>query len=294
MSEKRHGWRAVQAMLGYVLALLLALSLTGACALTLAERLLTDQALHEKVALNERVLDAQKTRVEETVRELAAAYGFAPETVLNLITRESLEAYNREIVAWWMGLLGEWPETEAPFPDTSGIEEAVRTDELFRAKTEDFMWRTIARDDVGYPVGKAIQTAAMPFRVSLVSLAMPVVTARVSLPAAIRLLGMARTGLFGASAGLLALVLLTQGKRRFLFGSAGLLAAFALLATMTAAVLLANLPGAMATYSGLLSLQLGLLGSALLPSVLAAEGALLLVGALLLGLWIRAAGRKRV
>ena len=294
MSGKKQsrGVRVLQSVLGYALTLMFVLSLTGACALALTERLLTDHALHERVALDDRVLSAQMAAVEQTVQELAEKYSFAPETVMNLVTRENLADYGREMVAWWMGLLGEEPMAEAPFPDTLAMEGAVREDELFREHTEDFMRRTIARDDIAYPVGKAMQEAVMPIRVSLVSLSMPTVTERVNLPALLKLLGAAKLSLFALAVALMAL-LLVQGRKRFLFASAGLLASFVLLAGVTAATMLAKLPLALGEYSSLLSLQLGVLGGALLPSALLAEGTVLLAGLALLCLWVNAGQVER-
>lgn len=278
----KKGTHPIQALLGYVLALLLAVSLTAACAAALIYGLLTDQALHERVALDARVLDAQAERVGETVAALAEEYHFAPETVLGMISRESLEAYSRDMVVWWMGLTREHPEPEAPFPETGDIEAAVREDELFMESTEDFMRRTVARDEIAYPVGLAMQEAVMPLRVSLIALGLPKVAERVDIPRIIRLLGTARTALFALAAALMALVLLTQGKRRFLFGSAGLMAALILLAAMTVAVIAAELPGALAAYSALLSLQLSVLMGALALPVLLTEGAIALGAVLLL------------
>lgn len=270
--------RILQSLLGYVLALALAVSLTWACVLALAHRLLTDQALYERVAVDERLLAAQIDRVEDTVHTLAQEYNFAPETVMALMTQEALSDYSRDMAAWLMGLLSAEPLPEAPFPDTHIIEEAVRADELFRESTDEFMRRTVARDRVAYPIGQALQRASMPLRISLLALAVPMVTERVNIPALIDLVGTLRTVLCIAAAVLLALLLLTQGKRRLIYGSAAVLASFLLLAIMTAATLLANLPKAAGELSVLLSLRLGILQDALLPIVLLTEGALLLLG----------------
>ncbi|MCH5287343.1 MAG: hypothetical protein J1E43_07970 [Christensenellaceae bacterium] len=279
--------RILQGLLGYVLALMLTVSLTGACVTALTLRLLTDEGLHERVATDKRVTASQLDRVEATVHELAETYHFAPETVLDLLTHEQLEAYGREVAAWRMSLLSASPLSEAPFPDTYDIEEAVREDEQFRDATDELMRRTVARDDVAYPISKVLQEAAMPVRVSLISLAIPMISDRVSIPALIGRLGMLRTVLCSASVFLLALLLLSQGKKRLLFGSASLLATFVLLAVMTAGTLIANLPGAVASLSPLLSLQLSVLQGALMPSVLLTEAALLLVGALMLLLCLK-------
>lgn len=279
--------RMLQGIWGYGLALLLAVSLAAACVLTLANALLTDQALHERVAQDERVLDAQSARIEELVREMARRRSFAPQSVLDVVTRECLEAYNREIVDWWMGLMGEHPLMEVPLPDAEAIVEAVRADELFRENTSDFMRRTIAQDDVAYPIAEKMRETVMPLRVSLISLGMPKVIERVDIPGLMGMLGTARTALFALSAVLLVLILLTRGKRRWVNASAGLIAAFILLAVLT--VLVARIPTAMAEYSPLLSLQLSILAGVLAAPVLLTEAGILLAGILLLlpALWIR-------
>lgn len=295
MSGSKRRWpRMAQGLVGYLLTLMLAVSLTGACMLTLMHRLLTDQALHERVALDDLVIDAQMTRMEEEVGALAQAYGFAPETAMAQLTRESVQAYGRDIVAWWMGLMGERPELEAPFLDTSALENAVRADELFRESTEEYMRRAVARDDVAYPIAKTLRETVMPVRVSVIGLMVPEVLERVDVPRLIRVLGDGVIGLYGLSAALLALVLMSQGRNRCIYGSVGLLAADVLLVVMTAAVFLADLPGAMAALSAALSLQLALLERALLPGVLLAEGALLLGGAVLLGLGLRRRAHSRM
>lgn len=284
--------KLIQGFLGYLLTLLLTVFLIAACLLTLAEQLLTNQALHERVAVKPQVVDAQMARVEETVSELAEAYHFAPETVLNVVTRDALEAYGRSMTAWWMGLLDSDPDLDAPFPDSAAIEEAVCADELFRESTEDFMRRTIARDKVAYRVCQAMQDAVMPIRLSLVSLAMPHLTSR-NLSGIIGLLPTGRTILLGAAAVLFLLLMLIEGRSRFLYGSVGLLAPFALLAAMTVLAAVANLPGLLASFSQPLAVQLGLLEAELLPIILAMEGALLLIGLVLLALAVKSAPAKR-
>ena len=290
MSAKRET-RPLQTLFGYVLALLLTVSLTAACGLALINKLLTDQALHERVALDPRVLDAQTERVEGTVRALAETYHFAPETVLGMAARKSLEAYGREMVAWWMGLTREHAETEAPFPDTAAMEEAVREDALFRESTEDYMRRSVARDDIAYPIGLAMQQAVMPLRVLLLSLAVPKVKERVDVPRLMSLMSTAPTAALALAAVFMALLLLTQGRRRWLFASAGFMASFILLAAVTAMVATADWPGAMAAYSPLLSLQLSVLLGVLAPPVLLTEGVILLAAIMLLLPLLRVRGK---
>ena len=282
--------KVLQALLGYILALMLTVSLTGACVLSLTNRLMTDQALYARIASDEQVTTAQLARVETTVHRLAETYHFAPETVMDLLSGEQLAAYGQDMAEWWTALLSGTVMTEAPFPDTNAITEAVMTDEQFVASTDSFMLRTVARDNIAYPIGKAIQGAAMPVRVSLLMLAMPRIEKRLDIPALLGQLGALRIILWAASGALLAVLLLTQGAYRLPTVSAGLLASFVLLAGLTAAVLIADLPGAVAGLSPILSLQMSVLLRALLPGMLLMEAALLAVGLTLLALACR--GRR--
>lgn len=291
MKKQRRWPRMLQGLAGYLLTLLLVASLAGACVLTLAEALLTNRALHERVATDDRVIDLQMARLDGEIRLLAEEHPFTLETVQALITRDSLRDYNREAVAWWMGLLGEQPEPEAPFPDTAALAEAVLADELFRENTMEFMRRIVAQDKIAYPIGQTLQETAVPVRVSVIALAMPEVAKRVSIPALMTLLGLVKTGLYAAAAALLALLLATQGRNRFVFASAGVLAADALLLAMTAAVWLAHPAEVLAALSAVLALQWRILQEALLPAVLTVEGALMLAGVLLLAVAL-ATGRR--
>ena len=277
----------LKALLGYLLALMLTVSLTGACVLTVINRLLTDQALYARVAVDEQVTSAQLARVETTVRRLADTLHFAPETVMSLLSREQLAAYGQDMAAWWTDLLGGAVMLDAPFPHTNAIVEAMLTDEQFIAATDAFMLRTVARDNVAYPIGKSMQEAVMPMRVALLMLAMPRISERYDLPTRLGQLGALRTVLWAASAVLLAILLLTQGKDRLPTVSASLLASFVLLAGLTAAVLIADLPGAVAGLSSILSLQVSVLLRLLLPSALTVEAILLAGGVALLVLACR-------
>ena len=109
---RRTAWpvRVISALL----SVLLALALAAGCAGYMMVSVLTHASLHEQVALDSRVTDMQMARITLRVEELAAQYGFAPESVLDVVTRDSVAAYSREVIAWWMGLLGENPRLEAP------------------------------------------------------------------------------------------------------------------------------------------------------------------------------------
>lgn len=261
----------------------------AACGLTYQmSRLLTDTALHEGVALDRRVTDAQLVQVENAVNALAAKYSFAPESVMAVVTRESITDYSSQVVGWWMGLLGEEPEMELPVWDTSAVEEAVREDELFREHTPANQRKTIARDNVAYEVGQAVEKAVMPVRVKLLAPFLPMVFERVDVPRCIKYLSLAPAVLAGAAA-VLCLMILAAMRRQvsaaMLYIGAGLTGGALLVVLVGALAFALNVTGQVAELSPILAMQLSLL-----TKQIAAQAGLyvlvcLTVGVALMGLY---------
>ncbi|MGN1021204.1 MAG: hypothetical protein ACI4O7_12625 [Aristaeellaceae bacterium] len=225
-------------------------------------RLLTDEALHESVALDSTVTDTQMVRITNMVEDLAAEHSFDPATVLALVTPDAVRAYNVEVVHWWMGLLQPDPEFAAPEWDAEAIQDAVREDPLFQEAVTATLRRATARDAVAYPVAEAIQSTVLPIRDQLVTLAMPKVVEKIDLPRLVALAGKAPLLLAGVSAVLMLLVLALMHRRvckgGMYVGSA--LAASGLLTLITMGVIaLINPVGMIAQASSLLALQVGLL-----------------------------------
>ena len=256
------------------LALLTALMLTICCVSLLAHSLLTSVSLHEGVALDARVTNAQMARINARAEELAAQYGFAPESVLSVVTQDSVTAYSRQVIAWWMGLLGDYPVLEAPAYPTADIEAAVRADELFQASIPAVQQRTIARDSVAYELSRTVSRAVLPLRTELMTLAMPRLLEKVSLPVWLGRLGKLPLVCAGTALRLMLVILLLlrarPDKAALYIGTALAGASLTVPGLMALAPLL-NLGGMAAELSDMLALQLRVLyGRLALRALLAA------------------------
>ena len=252
--------------LAILLTFLMTLTVFAAPLLWQGVRLLTDENLHESVALDSAVTDAQMVRITNMVEDLAAEQSFDPATVLALVTPDAVRAYNVEVVRWWMGLLQPDPVLTAPEWDAEAIQDAVREDPLFQEAVSSTLRRATARDKVAYPIAEAIQSTVLPIRDQLVTLAMPKalekITEKVDLYGLLELAGTAPLLLMGASA-LLALLVLALMRRRVCKGGmyiGSALAAAGLLTLITLGTAALINPCAMiAQSSSLLALQAGLL-----------------------------------
>lgn len=273
--------------LSAILTLLLTLTLTLTCLTWQVNRVATDKALHEGIALDSRVADAQLARVEVRVNELAQAHAFQPETVMQFITRESLAQYSQEAIGWWMGLLQADPTMEAPEWDTYEIEQAVREDALFQENTPANMRRSTARDLVAYEVGVAVRKAVLPVRADILSIIMPKVLETVNVPSYMNYLALAPGLCAGASAVLALLILLVMLKRvskAGLYVGAGLAASALCVAGVGVAVYLLDITGMIAQSSQLLAMQVSLLTKQIALQAGLYAGAALMAGLLLIGL----------
>ena len=252
--------------LAILLTFLMTLTVFAAPLLWQGVRLLTDENLHESVALDSAVTDAQMVRITNMVEDLAAEQSFDPATVLALVTPDAVRAYNVEVVRWWMGLLQPDPVLTAPEWDAEAIQDAVREDPLFQEAVSSTLRLATARDKVAYPIAEAIQATVLPIRDQLVTLAMPKalekITEKVDLYGLLELAGTAPLLLMGASA-LLALLVLALMRRRVCKGGmyiGSALAAAGLLTLITLGTAALINPCAMiAQSSSLLALQAGLL-----------------------------------
>lgn len=264
--------------LAILLTLLMTLTVFAAPLLWQGVRLLTDEALHESVALDSAVNDAQMVRITNMVEDLAGAQSFDPATVLALVTPDAVRAYNGEVIRWWMGLLQPDPVLTAPEWDAEALQDAVREDPLFQEAVPSTLRRATARDKVAYPIAEGVQATVLPIRDQLVTLAMPKVLEKVDLPRLVSLAGMVPPALAGASA-LLALLVLALMHRRLCKGGmyiGSALSAAGLLTLITlGAVALINPAGMIAQASSLLALQAELLLKKLaLPLVITAAAEL--------------------
>lgn len=268
-------------LLALILTFALTLTLTAGCLTGLVHHVLTDSSLHEAVALDDRVTDAQMARIQSRVEEIAQAHPFQVETVMNIVTREAVEQFNREAIAWWMGLLQADPVMEAPAFDAGDVEAAVREDEVFLENTPSTHYRTVARDDIAYEVGVAVNKAVLPVRADVLSILMPKALEKIDLPTYMGYLGMAPWACLLASAVLallLALVMIKRVSKAGLYIGAGLMASVLCVVGLGLMTYLIGVPGMIAEISMLLAMQVSLL-----TKQIALQAGLYAVAALILG-----------
>lgn len=249
-------------ILSTILTLMLTVMLLLTCMTWQVHRVATDSALHQGIATDSRILGLQMERIEARVEELAREHHFHKETAMQFITTETLADYNREVTAWWMGLLGEEPEVEAPEWDVSEIEAAVREDALFQENTPANMRRSTARDLVAYEIGLAARKAVLPVRADILAIIMPKVLEKVPVPTLMNYLALAPKLCGGASIALALVILLVMLKRvskAGLYIGAGMAAAALCIAGVGGVVYLLGVPGMIAEISTLLAAQVSLL-----------------------------------
>lgn len=249
--------------LAILMTLLLTIVLAAGCLLWQFAGLISDRSLHESIALTPSVVDAQMERIQSIVEDLAERYSFQPETVMDIVTRESVEDYAREVIAWWMGLTGDEPSIVAPAYDASAVEAAVREDELFLESTPSAQRRTIARDCVAYTVSQEITKAVLPIRTVLLTLALPSVLEKIDIPHYVQLAALAPKVCAIAAAVLLVLIALTMIRRiskAAMYIGAALAASTLVMLGVGAMVWSMGIGPMIKEVSSLLAMQLDLLG----------------------------------
>ncbi len=273
--------------LSVILTLLLTLTLMLTCLTWQLHRVATDGTLHEGIATDGRILAMQMERIERRVDELAQEHHFYRETAMQFITMENLADYNRQVVAWWMGMTGDEPEMEAPEWDVSEIEQAVREDALFQEHTVANMRRSTARDLIAYEIGVAARKAVLPVRADILAIIMPKVLEKVDVPTCLNYLALAPKLCGGASIALALLFLLVMLKRvskAGLYIGAGMAAAALCIVGVGGVVHLLGIPGMIAEISTLLAAQVSLLTKQVALQAGLFAAVCLVVGLVLMGL----------
>lgn len=297
MSERVAGMPGAAAhVMAAILALVMTLCVILAGVGGVVASVTGNTALHEGVALSGPVLSAQRARIDGQVNALAERYGFDPETVNALISDEALRDYNREVIAWWMGLMGEEPVLTAPTWPTQELTDAVMADALFQENTPSTRRRSIARDSVAAGVARAVQESVLPLRASLISLALSQVLPRVDVPrymALVRCLPWAAAGAAALCAALMALAMAKRPVRCLVYLGSGLAAGGLCLLLMMAGAAAYDLPGRVAEVSSLLCLQAETLMARLGVGLGVGAGACVAVGLALMGVHQHAMLRLR-
>lgn len=274
-------------VLAVICTFVLVVTLVGGGMLLGVNELLTNEKLHIGTATNPQVLEAQRAYVLKKAEALAQVHPFSTDAVMSQLTDDALKEHNIAAVRWWMGLMQEKPDVEAPAWDARGMEQAVRDDALFQESTPSAHRRTVARDDIAYEMGKAVDKAVMPVRTELISLFMPKVLEKIDVPHYMgylpkgALLCLAAAACMGL---LLLLVMHRHPAKALLYLGAGLAAGALVLAMLGGCAVLLDLPGMIGEISLVLSMQAALTmqGAAIWAGVVL--GAMFLLGLALMAL----------
>ncbi len=253
---KRHFFRHLCCA---VLAALLTVCLIAACMTGMVSMVLFDRGMHEHAALDSRVTDAQMARITAGVKEICAEYGVSEDSILPLITRESVIQYNRDVIGWWMNMLQNGEASDAPAWEAADLETAVREDVLFRETVPSVHQKAMARNTVAPAMIKVISDTVIPVRSLLVTFAMTKVAERVSLPVLMQTLRLIPLVLLGVSAVLMAAICLIfrgRPRRRAIWGSSPLMACAMAVLVMLALTLIMRVPQQVGMMSGILAMQM--------------------------------------
>ena len=242
-----------------VLAALLTVCLIAACLTGMMSMVLFDRGMHERAALSDGVIDAQTARITEGITVLCETYGVSAESVLPLVTRESIVEYNMQVTDWWMTMLETGTASDAPVWEAADLETAVREDELFRQTVPSVQQKTMARNTVAPAMQKVISDAVIPVRSLLITFGMAKVSERVSFGGLMQALRFAPYVLLGVSAVLMtAICLIFRGRprRRAIWASSPLMACAMVVLVMMALVLLMRIPAQVGIMSEILAMQM--------------------------------------
>ena len=164
-----------------LLALAMTICLWGAQLSLLGLQVMTSTGLHQRAALAADVVDLQMARIREKTEKLAEENGFPAETLLDLIRREDVEAYDRQVVAWWTGAAASGKLEAEPLFHLEGAVEALRAQESFTAGLEPMM-ESIVLSRIAGEAEEIVQKSAVLFRDVLVEAGVRMAGERVNLP----------------------------------------------------------------------------------------------------------------
>ena len=244
------------------------------------------EQLHTRVALSKDAVDRQMDRIAEQIEQMAKEYGFQAETVTAALTRESVESFDRQVVAWWTGALRTGEMGEEPEFLAEGISRALNEDTAFLESQDPTMVNRTVEVITGQ-VENTVKQSAVLFRDVLVQAGFRMAGERVNLPQMTGLLtrvpgilGLCALGL----AGLIALLM----SRRILTGGwyiGGGIAACGLLVLLVLALIKsANIQGMIGEASAALAAQWAYLARILTMEMLGTALACFLAGGGLMAL----------
>ncbi|MBR6165471.1 MAG: hypothetical protein IKQ45_06045 [Clostridia bacterium] len=138
-------------------------------------RALTSAGLDRQTATDSRIPDEQISRIMDRLDLLAEDYGYSPERIRSLIRREDLQELNRELSAWWTGIVTGGTVGEVPKWQGDGLEEALLEEDL-----------TADPAETAEMIRNTVQDVVLPVRETLLITGIGYISRRVDLPNVIR------------------------------------------------------------------------------------------------------------
>lgn len=292
MKKERKMPCAAARVFAFLTALALVLTLGVTMAGLLGVQVMTSPALYNRAASNPEVLDRQMARIEEKIRQAAEEYGFAPETLIPLVRRESVEGLNREIAAWATDFGTRGKTGPLPVFYLSGGEEALRADENWTSGMDPRMVKSMA-ETITLRVSEKIRKTSVLFRDSLLQSLISKVGARLPLGtlfATVRKIPPVAALASLMLAGVIAL-LMSRNIRyagRYIGGAMGACGLLMLLGLLM--VKRINIQGMIAEASEIFAMQYRIVAGTLTWETVGMAAALILLGAG--GLFLAARARK--
>lgn len=164
-----------------LLVLLLIPLLTGTLYTWIGIRLISDRALHNRIALNEQTLDEEMRILTEKAEEVGETWNISPALILNRVDRDTLRDMNRQAVDWWMNLAETGKPGEIPQWDGTGLWEDLMGDEAFLAEQDGVLARSSASRIIS-EMNTTITRLAFPFREELITGGIGALDRRIDLP----------------------------------------------------------------------------------------------------------------
>ena len=153
---------------GWGLCILLVFAILGTVLSALMAQMMSDQALHKRIAMDERVQAEEMSHIRTKAEEIAEANHFDASLIYDRITTETLLELHRRGVDWWMNLAQTGKAAELPEWDGSDLWDALLTDEAFLASHDQTLVRKNANDIV-FEMTETLSRQVFPLRTELLS-----------------------------------------------------------------------------------------------------------------------------
>ena len=257
--HKRHFFRHLVCA---ILSVLLTASLVITGLVGVLSFVLFDRGMHEDVALDPQVTDAQMERINRELAEVCKEYPVSIDTLTALITHDSIVQYNRDIISWWMDMLQNGVVTTAPVWNGGDLISAIRADEVFLASVPAPLQKATARDQVAVAVQDVVTDAVLPIRGILITFGMAQLLERIDLAsytALVRITPLVTLGVSALLTAAIALIFRGRPRRRALWGSSPFMAVGFIILFALVLLSLLNMPAQVAAMNEIFALQVSTL-----------------------------------